>query len=626
MSSILGTAMSGLYAAQAGLQTASHNLANVNTPGYTRQTVVQGSGIPVFTGSLYIGGGTTVAGVERVYSDHLQAEMRGLSAQAGQSSTHSTELQRLGNLIADGTSNLSGAIDGFFGAAQTLSAHPGESSARQGFLSSAEVLAQRFRSLGDRIDSMRQGIDGRIGDAVKEINALATNIANMNRQIVRDSASGTAVPNDLLDQRDAMIAELNTRVRANVAFQGDGSANIYLSNGHALVVGTTTQPLAVQADGTDASLLRVGAQTGSSMRAFRSGEITGGDLGGLLAFRDESLAPAEAAVGRLAMVIAHEVNARHALGQDLNGNPGADVFSIEAPVVNAATANTGSGTLSTTISDYGALQASAYQVQYDGSSWNVTRLSDHSVRSYAGLPQNVDGLTLDVTGAASAGDNFLVQATRGGAKSMRVLLPGVNQIAAAAPVRASAPGTNLGDASIASLQADSADPNLLAPVTLTFTGTGSFDVSGTGTGNPTGVAYVSGGTISYNGWTLVLQGQPRAGDSFVVSTNTGGNGDNRNALALAGLATAQAVEGATFSGAFAQLVSGLGSQSREVELARQAQSTMLDQAQQAVSSVSGVNLDEEAANLMRYQHAYQAASKVISIFNSMFDSILSISH
>lgn len=622
--SLINVALTGLNAAQAGLKTTSHNLSNVNTPGYSRQVVLQGTAPAQFTGAGFFGKGTTVETVRRVYSEHLQRETQNLQGQASHYSVYATEIARLGNLLADPDTHLAAAIDGFFSSVQNVASHPADVSARQAMLSAAQSLAHRFQTFGTVLDSTRTSVNSRIEQSVSQINGLARQVAALNGSIVLASGSGHA-PNDLLDQRDAVISDLNRLVGASVVVQSDGAANVFLSNGHALVVGGAAQELATIRDPLDASVVSVGARLATGgVSPFRPGEVVGGELGGLLAFRSEALDAAQNSIGRLAMALAANVNSQHRLGQDLNGALGQNLFALAAPQVQASSANTGSAALSASVSDYDQLAASDYRVQYDGANYVVTRLADNSQSTYAALPQTFDGITLSVAGAPAAGDVFLVQPTRAGAGAIAVTLANANQIAAAAPVRASASSANLGDASAADLVVQSLDPNLLAPVTITFTGPNSYDVSGTGTGNPTGVAYVPGGTLSFNGWSVVIRGAPKAGDTFTVTPNTGGIGDNRNALRLADLGTAALVQGASFVGSYAQLVSATGSREREIDIASAAQEQMLSQAKEALASVSGVNLDEEAANLLRYQQSYQAASKVIAVADSLFDEILSI--
>jgi len=238
-------------------------------------------------------------------------------------------------------------------------------------------------------------------------------------------------------------------------------------------------------------------------------------------------------------------------------------------------------------------------------------------------------VTISVAGAANAGDAFLIEPTRAGATSLAVLVTDTSKIAAAAPIRTAAATANLGDAAISAGTVNSPPPpnaNLQQLVTITFTGATTFNVSGVGTGNPTGVTYTSAGNISYNGWTIQITGTPRAGDVFTIGPNTNGSGDNRNALALAQVQTGGLLDGgrSTLQSAYAQLVSDVGNKTRAAQVTADAQAKLLDQTTAARESVSGVNLDEEAANLLRYQQAYQASAKVLAIASTLFDSILEI--
>jgi flagellar hook-associated protein 1 FlgK len=373
----------------------------------------------------------------------------------------------------------------------------------------------------------------------------------------------------------------------------------------------------------------VGLATGGATIRFRAADLAGGEIGGLLAFRAGTLDAAHNALGRIALGLGEAFNDQHRLGQDLQGALGQAFFALGTPQVLPSSANTGGATVGATIASYANLTTSDYRVRFDGANYLVTRLADGNVQTFGALPQTVDGVTIAVAGAPAAGDTFLVQPTRTGARDLAVLLTDTNRIAAAAPIRTSSAIANAGGATISAGSVNAPpppDPNLAQTVTLTFTGPGTFDVAGAGTGNPAGVAYTPGAPVTYNGWTVSIDGTPRAGDVFTVAANAGGTGDNRNALALAGVQTATVLAGgaATVQGAYAQLVSEVGNKAREVQVTGDAQAKLLEQTLAERESVSGVNLDEEAANLLRYQQAYQAAAKVIAISGTLFDAILEI--
>jgi flagellar hook-associated protein 1 FlgK len=330
------------------------------------------------------------------------------------------------------------------------------------------------------------------------------------------------------------------------------------------------------------------------------------------------------------MTLASSFNDQHRLGQDSTGQAGTDLFAVGSARALPNGLNKGTAVIGASITNYSALTTSDYRIKYDGSNYTVMRMSDSTTSTFASLPQTVDGVTLALSsGAMAAGDSFLIEPTRAGVASLGVLISDVNRVAAGAPIRSAAA---LANTSAAKVSAGSVNPpapvnaNLKSPVTLTFTSAGTFDVSGTGTGNPAGVAYTDGGNITYNGWTIQISGTPVAGDVFTVGPNTSGVGDNRNALALAGLQSKMMLDGGaeTLQGAYAQIVSDIGNRAQEASVNSAAQTSLLGSVETARQSGAAVNLDEEAANLMRYQQAYQASGKIIAIAGQLFDTILQL--
>jgi flagellar hook-associated protein 1 FlgK len=621
---IYGVALTGLGAAQAGLQTTGHNLSNVNTPYFSRQELVQAPGAAQYSGVGFIGAGVAVESVRRVYADFLQAQSQAAGAQTAHYSAYSSEIERLSNLLADPDVSVAGAMDGFFSSVQQLAAHPSDPASRQALLSSAQSMVGRFNAFDANIRDLAQRNDGRLRASLGNVNSSAQQFAQLNDAIVRAQASGQP-PNDLLDQRDRLLAAINAEVRAVAVPESDGRVNLFLPNGQPLVVGATALPLAAVSSPLDPSSLDIGLQMNGGVRRFNEGELTGGTLGGLLAFRDEVLVPTRNAMGRLALALGSAVNEQHRLGQDRSGLPGGDFFALASPRALSSVNNAGTATMAATIADCTALTASDYRIAYDGSGYTVTRLSDGTASTFATLPQTVDGLVIGLSGGVPAsGDDFLIQPTRDGAGALAVLINNANQVAAAAPIRTGSAASNAGGAAISAGRVDSRSADLTQAVTLTFTSATSFDVAGVGTGNPTGLLYTSGGDISFNGWTASVTGTPQAGDTFTIVPNVAGSGDNRNALRWAERLQANLVEDTSLPAAYAQIVASVGSKAQEVATIKAAHQGLWNEARQSLSSVSGVNLDEEAANLLRYQQAYQAAGKLIAVANNLFDSILAL--
>jgi len=632
---ILSTGISGLSAAQANLLTTSHNISNADTPGYSRQQVIQATNIPNSSGAGFFGQGVHVATVQRVYSQFLVTQALQVQSQSSQLDTHYTEVKQIDDLLADVNSGLSPSLQNFFSAVHDVAANPAEVPSRQALLSNAEALVSKFKAMDQRLSDIREGINTQITSNVTEINSLASQVAELNNNIRRaEGASGGQPVNDLHDQRDALISQVSQLINTDVIQQSDGTFNLFIGNGQALVVGTQTLTLKAMINPNNPEELTIGYTSGNSTIQLPENQIRGGNLGGILEFRRGSLDDAQKSLGRIAIGLAQDFNNQHQLGQDLNNNLGGDFFSVPTPKTIANSGNNSASNITLNISDTNALTTSDYQFSYDGTNYTLTRLSDNSSVSTATLPSvaapfTLDGITL--TGATiNANEGFLIQPTIDGAKNLAVNIKDTAEVAAAAPIRTNSATTNTGNGTISTGTVNPlpVDANLQQPVTITFhtPADGQFDVTGTGTGNPTNVVYTAGADITYNGFTVQINGTPGAGDVFTIGPNSSGNADNRNALLLGGLQVQKTLAGSTasYQSSYAQIVSQIGNNTRELEVTSKAQTNLLAQTNQSIQSISGVNLDEEAANLLRYQQAFQASSKVIEISSSLFDSLLRI--
>jgi len=627
---IFGIGITGLQAAQAGLLTAGHNIANATTPGYTRQQTIQTNAQPQMTGSGFIGTGANVVTVRRIFSEFLNAEMLAAGTQSSELDTYYAQLKQIDNLLADPTAGLSPALQDFFAAVQNVAAFPNVTSSRQAMLSAATTLQSRMQTLDARMNELRDGVNQDLGATSQAISTFARQIADLNQRItVARNAAGGQPPNDLMDQRDQVLAELNQLVRTSVVVQDDGAYNVFIGSGQPLVAGTQAFSVEAMPDTLNPAIMTLGYRTPAGLVALPESSLSGGRVGGLLAFRREALDAAQNGLGRVAIALSRTFNEQHGLGQDLAGVLGTDFFSVGDPQVTNATLNNGTAQFSAAFAAdaASALTTSNYRLNYDGANYRLLRLSDNTVQTFATLPQTVDGFTLTLdSGAPVAGDSFLIRPTQAGATTLDVLITDPARIAAAAPIRSGQGAANSGTGIISAGVVDTLDANLQQPVTMTFTGPNTYDVTGTGTGNPTGLTYVPGQDITFNGWTLKISGAPATGDTFTVGPNAGGTGDNRNVLLLAGLQTGKLMVGGTasYQTAYASLVGQVASKTRELEITSTAQGTIYQQAQTARESFSGVNLDEEAANLIRYQQAYQASGKVLAIASTLFDTLLQL--
>lgn len=652
--SLLAIGKTGLYAAQAALATTGHNIANANVAGFSRQTVVQATSAALDTGVGFLGTGTEIAQIKRYSDNFLNTQVRTAQASTSGLESYYSQIKQIDNLLADTTSGLSPAMQGFFKGVQDMAANRASVPSRQAMLSSAETLATRLQDLDSRLGEIRSGVNGEIEASVTAINTYGSQIAKLNEQISTFASSATRPPNDLLDQRDQVVLELNKFVKATVT-QGDNSSlTISIGNGQPLVVGNDSFQLAAMVSPTDLTRMEVGYQVGSKVAVLPDGALSGGKLGGLLEFRTETLDTAQSALGKIAIGMAFEFNAQHQLGLDQNGNPGQPFFSV-APAFVGASINNAKGSnanpaaeLTAKVTDPGKLKDSDYEVTFNGTSYKVVRQSDNAEvgtvtpAADGTATFEVDGVEFNFKNNARNKDTFLVRPTIDGAANFNVLANDVSQIAAAAPILTSMPLTNTGTAKISEgkVSKDFLTAPATLPVTLAFD-----ETSGNLTGFPAGMVTVvnskgessqvdaanvkfdNGSTYSFGGVSVTMTGKPGNGDKFTIATNSSGVGDTRNIAALGELQTKNIFNNgtATLTSSYAQMVSQVGNKTREVQVNAQAGNALLAQATGAQADVSGVNLDEEAANLIKYQQAYQASSKVMQIAGTIFDTLLSIS-
>lgn len=627
------TGLSGLNAAQAALVTTGHNTANVNTPGYSRQSAqVASAGGSYSVGVGFFGNGAKVVDITRSYDQYLSSQLNQAQSSNQALSTYYTQISQIDNLLANQKAGLAPQLQTLFTHVQALANTPADPSARQQLISSSQALANQFRTMDHYLTSLNASVNDQVTGHVEQINAYAEQIASLNKQVAMLSNGGQA-PNDLLDQRDQLVNDLGKLVGTKVVVQDGGQYNVFIGNGQTLVLGDRATRLAALGSASDpgrTTLAMVNA-AGNKLE-LQENVISGGALGGLLQFRNDSLALTQNSLGRMAIALSDAFNAQHRLGVDLNGVLGQDFFSQASPVVLSNGKNTGSLGVSASFSDSGQLTTSDYRMDVKADlTFSVTRLSDNKVFSAADLaasvpPNTFDGVTLAFSGAAAAGDAFLIQPTRTGARDLAVTVTDPAKVAAASPVITGNTAGNRGNGSITAGVVGAGYPAtpLGATVTLTYnSATNEF------AGFPDGstVGYTPGASMSFNGITVSISGAPSHGDTFTIEKNTGGVSDGSNALLLGALQHKKTMGNGTasFSDAYGQLVSAVGNKARQVEIARTAQNSLTTQIRAVQQSVSGVNQDEETANLLMFQQMYQANAKVIQTASTMFDAVLGIS-
>lgn len=619
MGDILATGSSALLAYQSALNTTSHNIANANTEGYSRQRVDLGAKLGQGSGSGYIGAGVDVTSVQRITDGLINARLQTSNSAYARINAYSSYAAQVDTLMSDSGTSLSAPLQSFFDAANALANAPTSSAARQSLLGAAQSLSSRIGTMQTQLDGMASGINQSLSSTVASINDDAKALAKLNDQIVdAQSRYGGQPPNDLLDQRDLLVQKIASNIGITTAQQDDGSLNVFTASGQALVLGKQATALGTAPDAYNSGALDV-TYNGKSITA----QLSGGSIGGLLDARREVIDPARSELGTLAAGIAAAVNTQNAAGVDLAGNRGGDLLAMPTGNALAATTNAGNAAMSVAISDVGALNGASYVLKFDGSAWSANDAATGASVSLSGSggmsdPFKLGGVAITVSGSAQAGDKFLVQPTVHAAGQLKLATTDASKIAAASAVSASAAAASSNKVASISVS-DGTNAHLTDAVTINFTDANTYQINGSGS-----YAYSNGDAISVNGWSLKLSGTVAAGDSFSVKKTGANSSDNSNAAALAQLGGKALFDGGieSINAAQSSLATQAGTRARQSSLALDAQTAVQSQAAGARDSVSGVNLDEEAADLLRFQQAYQAAAQVIATANQIFQSLL----
>jgi flagellar hook-associated protein 1 len=621
MADLLGIGLSALLAQQRALATTSNNVANASTPGYSRQRTELSERPTEQLGGDFVGTGVA-AGLNRRITDDLMLEQaRNASTGSKRADTLADLANTLDNLLGSDSTGLNATLQSFTNALQGVANDPSSLSARQSLLSQAGSTVARFQGLDQRMSTIGDEIRSRVSADADEISALGASIAQLNAQVL---ASGANPPPDLLDKRDQLLEDLSGLVQVSVSNQSDGTIGVFIGSGQALVLGTTAWKLAVTNGNLDPSQPQLVLRSGSGPDIAITQYLTGGELGGVLDFNREMLAPARAEVGRVAIGLADAVNTASRNGMDLDGQLGGDFFSVGGPQTFAAITNGGTGAVTATISSVAALDAANYQLTYNGATYTLQRTDTGAVvpmtgTGTAGNPFVANGISIVVSGAPAAGDQFLIKPFDQALASLKVLVTSPGDIAAAAPTRTTADLGNTGTGAIsAGSVIDVTNPNLLATATIQFSNATTYSINGAGA-----FAYTPGGNIDINGTRVQITGAPAAGDFFQIESNAGGSGDNRNALAMLAKLGGNVFNGnVTLKTAASTLLADVGAKTAAATSQQSAQATVLQQTQQRLDSLRGVNLDEEAANMLRYQQLYQAAAQTISVAGTLFSTLL----
>ncbi|KVX12112.1 flagellar biosynthesis protein FlgK [Burkholderia ubonensis] len=637
---LMNLGISGLNAAIWGLTTTSNNISNAATPGYTIERPVYAEASGQYTGSGYLPQGVNTVTVQRQYSQYLSDQLNNAQTQGGALSTWNTLVAQLNNYVGSPTAGISTAITNYFTGLQNVANKAADTSVRQTAMSNAQVLADQLKAAGAQYDALRQSVNTQLSATVAQINTYTTQIAQLNQQIATAGSQGQP-PNQLMDQRDQAVSNLSSLAGIQVV-RNDQGYSVFMAGGQPLVVADKSYTLAAVTSSSDPSELTIvsqgiaGANPPGPNQALPDASLSGGTLGGLLAFRRQTLDPAQAQLGAIATSFAAQVNAQNALGVDLSGNPGGNLFSTGSPTVYANQANTGNATLNVSFANPSQPTTSDYSLSYDGAKYTLTdRANGSVVGTSTSMPGSIGGLNFSFSsGTMNAGDSFTVLPTRGALGGFSLATANGSAIAAAGPYVSSASTTNLGTGTIGAPSVTNASAvTTTNPYTITIGTNGAGALTYTIT-NPSAtppttapVPYTAGTPITLApGLSVTMSGTPASGDTFAVKPNTGGTSDGSNALALAQLVSAKQLGGGTttLTGAYANYVNGIGNTASQLKSSSAAQTALVGQITKAQQEVSGVNQNEEAANLMQYQQLYQANAKVIQTASTLFQTVLGL--
>ncbi|MCE8002376.1 flagellar hook-associated protein FlgK [Billgrantia ethanolica] len=646
MSTIFSIGLSGLNAAQNALNTTSNNISNVYTPGYNRELTI--------LGQSRADAGVQVNAIQRQFNQFVANQLNSSISASSALKTYESQISQIDNLLADRDAGLAPLLQNFFSSLEDLAGAPSDPSARQGLLGTANTLSAQFRAFDSYLQDMQEGVNGQIKDEVTQINNMTEQLATLNREIALARARSGEAPNSLLNQRDQLVAELSERMDIRLEIQDGKSYNVSLPNGQPLVSGTNHYRLEAMDAPNDPQRTVLGYRdSGGSLVALSESTIKGGTLGGLMTFRAETLDKTQNQIGQLAVSLTVGFNEQHRLGQDLDGNQGGDFFSIGQPRAYSFPRNTSDAEVTAASFDatnIDKLRATDYTVRFGepGDPPQVIRKDNGQAVpadeiSWEDNVLSFGGITLTFSGPPDSGDRYEVQPVRRVAANLEAEIADLDKIAAGSFVSATsdmiAGQVRAESGALGGLEAgeryaitlDSAGALTFGsavgqemPATVLVDGEErTVNADGTISGDP----LTAGATLTVDGVSFKVKLPSAAQGEFTLdlSIAASGTGDNRNALALQNLQSKSLVGGrASLNQAYAGMVSDVGNRTNIVKVNLDARQGLTDQLKAVQQSESGVNLDEEAANLIRFQQFYMANARVIDTASTVFDTILGL--
>ena len=668
---LLNIGASGIRASSELLHTTSKNISNLNTKGYIRERTEHGTTI-----DNMVGRGETV----RLLNEFAQKQLNRDISNQSYYEQFVTEASRVDTLFAEESNSLSKSINSLFNNLQSAANVPSSTTNRSLFMTDAQNLVDQMDRLSGIVVDQNSIVNEQLDIFSTEANNLIQKISDLNKQVAGQSGGDmNNVDHSVLNERDEAIKDLSKLVDIETIDGKNGQKLVFMGSGESLVMQDGSFNLFATKGDPDPNhkslVLDIKDQQVVPIE-MESGSLKG-KIGGLLAFRDEVLIPAQNQLGQIGIALADAFNQQNKLGMDLDGNLGSDLFTIPTVGAYAYNDNTGSASVNATVEAGrgNELPATDFEITFT-SATTVEIAAIDAKGNVIGTPSTANvaggvidsttitsgesfGLSMDVSGTAAAGDKFVVKLNQEAATSLQLATQRPEAIALASPIRTEKSVDNTSEASISAGVVSDTDPTTSAftgatpptlddgPYTLTKTAnadeytltsdsgtTHTFTAPSDGKDIMSGVGGGAPAPFDNLGFTFDIEGTPNAGDSFTIAFNTGGFDDNRNGSALSELqssdlvrenvvAGANADNHKTFNQAYTDVVTGVGVVTNQAKTNGEAFEALANQSEAWFESISGVNLDEEAANLLRFQQSYSASAQVISAARTVFDTLLS---
>jgi flagellar hook-associated protein 1 FlgK len=657
------TGVSGLLAAQQHLGTTGHNIANVNTEGYTRQRAEQNAAVGNYNGGNYIGSGTYVQDITRIYDQFSYKEQLLNKSNLGGAASINLDLNQLNQIMSLSGEAIGASIDNFYQAMNGIADKPDDIGLRNIAISQAGVLSNNFNKISNSLDQIEKSTNGEIEQIASKISQISRELAKMNEEILQTRGTNlTGQPNDLLDKRDQLVTELGEYTSVNTLQDTNGVMTVMIGNGATLVAGITALTVGVESGDPDPMQTKL-KLIGPYSSVALEGSKVGGALAAKFEYRDEHVTKARSDLDRLAMAVSQTLNQAQSQGLDLNEKQGRDIFTdINTPALESArslpSSNNSAGIqTSVTITDVSLVPSNEFTIKYNGTDFIMTNeLNGETttlVASSPGVYPTNYGFEFKVNvGTPLTEDKFTIRPTENSAALMKVELKDPKNIAASSAIEIEADDNNVSSGSVSIINVT--DPELARSYTngtnenLTVdvykNTSGTFDYRVYDAANPPPALTLASGNFSAGAsatigmppattppaFEIKIDGLPNgqgtlAREKFTIS-DAFGSGNSSNATLMAATQEQQVIGGGkqTFSQALSTTTAEIGSNASSAELVANSSQALFTQAFNRNQSTSGVNLDEEAANMLKFQQAYQAASQIISVANTIFDTLLSV--